>query len=195
MKISISPGFKETHREEVAALFWAAFEDKLAPSLGTSDKALRFISQGLRQDFAFSARDEHGRLLGAAGIKTQKGGFLTGTYSDIAAIYGPVSALWRSAVLEMFERKLTPGVLQMDGIFVAEAARGHGVGTKLLDAVVWTARMNRCTEVRLDVVAENTRARALYERYGFREVGQLKAGIMSPLMGFKETTTMAFPIS
>ena len=195
MKISVSPGFKEEHREEVAALFWAAFEGKLAPSLGTSDKALRFISQGLRQDFAFSARDEHGRLLGAAGIKTQKGGFLTGSYSDIAAIYGPVSALWRSAVLEMFERKLTPGVLQMDGIFVAEAARGHGVGTKLLDAVVWTARMNRCTEVRLDVVAENTRARALYERYGFREVGRLKAGIMSPLMGFKEATTMAFPVS
>ncbi|MCH2077095.1 MAG: GNAT family N-acetyltransferase [Rhodobacteraceae bacterium] len=195
MKITVTPGFKEAHRDDVAYLFWEAFQGKLAPSLGTSEKALRFIAQGLRQDFAFSAQDDHGTLLGAAGIKTQKGGFLTGSYSDIAAIYGPISAVWRSAVLEMFERKLTPTVLQMDGIFVAEGARGLGVGTKLLDAVVWTARMNRCTQVTLDVVEENTRARALYERYGFRETGRVKAGLMAPLMGFKEATTMALDVS
>ncbi|MEM6277407.1 MAG: N-acetyltransferase [Pseudomonadota bacterium] len=194
MKVSITSGFREEHREAVATLFWAAFQDKLRPSLGDGEKAHAFISQSLRRDFAFSAVAEDGSLLGAAGIKTEKGGFLSAGYGEIAAIYGPVSGLWRAAVLDRFERKLTPGILQMDGIFVAENARGLGVGTKLLDAVVWTARMNRCAQVRLDVVETNTRAKALYERYGFREVGVLKTGLMSPLLGFREASTMAFDV-
>ena len=55
--------------------------------------------------------------------------------------------------------------------------------------------MNRCAEVRLDVVAENPRARALYERYGFREVGTVQAGILAPLLGFREAATMTLDVS
>ncbi|MEM1237860.1 MAG: GNAT family N-acetyltransferase [Pseudomonadota bacterium] len=195
MKFAVEPGFREHHRAEVALLFWQAFEGKLRPSLGSDARALRFIEAGLRPDFAFTAVSEEGALLGAAGIKTSKGGFLTGTFADLREVYGTVGAFWRGTILDQFERSLEPGVLQMDGIFVDEAARGLGVGTALLDAVVWTARMNRCDRVRLDVVTENPRARALYERYGFNEVGRMKAGIMAPLLGFKEAATMVLPVS
>ncbi|MEM1151570.1 MAG: GNAT family N-acetyltransferase [Pseudomonadota bacterium] len=195
MKFNVSPGFQERHRSEVAALFLEAFGTKLAPSLGSGEQAQEFVARGLRPNFAFTAVAEDGTLLGAAGIKTEKGGFLTANFSDLRAIYGPFQAIWRGVVLDQFERSLEAGVLQMDGIFVAEGARGMGVGTALLDAVVWTARMNRCGLVRLDVVAENPRARALYERYGFREVGVLKAGLLAPLLGFKEAATMVFDVN
>ncbi|MEM6727120.1 MAG: GNAT family N-acetyltransferase, partial [Pseudomonadota bacterium] len=195
MKFTVSPGFQERHREEIAALFWQAFGPKLAPSLGTDARALAFIAQGLRPEFAFSAVTDHGALIGAAGIKTAKGGFFTGNYSDLRALYGTFGALWRGAILDQFERPLEEGTLQMDGIFVDEGARGMGVGTALLDAVVWTARMNRCARVRLDVVRENARARALYERYGFEEVGKLRAGILAPLLGFREAATMAYALA
>ncbi|MEM8592869.1 MAG: GNAT family N-acetyltransferase [Pseudomonadota bacterium] len=191
----MEPGFQERHRPEVAALFWQAFREKLAPSLGNDDRALTFIARGLRPDFAFSAITEDGRLVGAAGIKTEKGGFLTGSYNELRTVYGTLSAIWRAAILDQFERKLQPGVLQMDGIFVAEEARGMGVGSALLDAVTWTARMNRCTEVRLDVVNNNPRAKALYTRYGFRDVSVVKTGLLAPVMGFREATTMALSVS
>ena len=55
--------------------------------------------------------------------------------------------------------------------------------------------MSRCAHVRLDVVAQNPRARALYERYGFRQVGTLKAGIAAPLLGFEEAATMIYEVS
>ena len=195
MKFTVTPGFQEHHREAVAALFWQAFGAKLVPSLGDDDRALAFIARGLRSDFAFSAVSEDGTLLGAAGIKTARGGFMTGNFNDLRAVYGAFGALWRGAILNQFERPLKDGVLQMDGIFVDAEARGLGVGTQLLDAVVWTARMNRCAEVRLDVVAENPRARALYERYGFREVGTVQAGILAPLLGFREAATMTLDVS
>ena len=83
----------------------------------------------------------------------------------------------------------------MAGIFVSEHARGQGVGTKLLDAVIWTARMNRCARVRLDVVDGTPRAKALYARYGFQEVGQVHTGVLAPLMGFKSATTMMFELA
>ncbi|MEL6550453.1 MAG: GNAT family N-acetyltransferase [Pseudomonadota bacterium] len=194
MTVTIAPGFKEGHRADVARLFLEAFGAKLAPALGTDTRAVTFIARGLRPDFAFSATLD-GRLVGVAGIKTAKGGLMTASYADLRASYGAFGAVWRGAVLDLFERKLDEGVLQMDGIFVAEAARGQGVGSKLLDAVVWTARMNRCDTVRLDVVDTNTRARALYERYGFQEVGRMKSGLLAPLMGFREATTMALPLS
>ncbi|MEM6477499.1 MAG: GNAT family N-acetyltransferase [Pseudomonadota bacterium] len=195
MKIDVRPGFREADRAAIAELFLDAFGRKLAPSLGTDDRAHRFIAQGLRPEFGFSALDETGTLLGAAGIKTEKGGFLSGTYSDLRAIYGTFGAIWRGAILDQFERKLAPGVMQMDGIFVAASARGLGVGTSLLDAVVWTARMNRCREVRLEVIAENARAQALYLRYGFRRVGVVKTGLLRPVMGFREADTMALDLS
>ena len=195
MKVTVSPGFSEHHRADVAALFWAAFEAKLTPALGDAARAQAFIARSLRPDFAFSAVDETGTLLGVAGIKTERGGLLTGHYADLKAVYGPFGGFWRGAILDQFERPLAPGVLQMDGIFVAQAARGRGVGTQLLDAVIWTARMNRCAQVRLDVVDENPRARTLYERYGFRETGRVRAGILAPLLGFREAATMMFEIS
>jgi len=195
VKFAVNPGFQERHREKTAALFWQAFGSKLAPSLGNDSRALAFIARSLRPDFAFTAVAETGALLGAAGIKTEKGGLLTANYNDLRAVYGALGALWRGAILDQFERKLEPGVLQMDGIFVAQDARGMGVGTALIDAVVWTARMNRCAQVRLDVVADNPRARELYEHYGFHEVGRVKSGILAPVLGFQEATTMALEVS
>ena len=195
MNFTVTPGFQECHRADVAVLFWQAFGAKLTPSLGSDERALMFIERALRSDFAFTAVAEDGRLLGAAGIKTDKGGFLTAQYKDLRTVYGVIGAVWRGVILDQFERPVQPGILQMDGIFVDASARGLGVGTKLLDAIIWTARMNRCTAVRLDVVEDNPRARALYERYGFKPTGEVNSGVMAPLMGFRSATTMMLPVS
>jgi ribosomal protein S18 acetylase RimI-like enzyme len=56
-------------------------------------------------------------------------------------------------------------------VAVAESERGHGVGTALLDAT--EARYPKARYVFLCVSDFNTRARALYERCGYRLVGEL----------------------
>ncbi|MFD7653136.1 GNAT family N-acetyltransferase [Actinosynnema sp. NPDC059797] len=56
----------------------------------------------------------------------------------------------------------------MASLWVAPAARGRGVGDALVEAVVaWAAPRS----VELSVSAGNDRARALYLRHGFVEVG------------------------
>lgn len=56
-------------------------------------------------------------------------------------------------------------------VAVAESERGRGVGTALLDAT--EARYPKARYVFLCVSSFNVRARELYERHGYRLVGEL----------------------
>ena len=183
------PGFAAHHRAEVAALFWEAFGPKLRLPLGARPRAPAFVERTLDPRHAISAVDEAGGLLGAAGIRTRAGGLLMGRPADLRAVYGPLGAIWRGALLELYERPVEPGVTLVDGLFVAPHARGRGVGTRLIAAVAERARAAGSREVLLDVVDGN-RAHGLYEREGFEPSGRIEPGWLGPLLGFRGATTM-----
>lgn len=190
MTIEIQPGFTSTERPEVAALYWQAFGGKLGRVMGPDDKAIAFIEHVARSDHAISARDAHGRLVGLAGYKTYEGAFVGGGLGDLTYIYGAMGALWRAAILALLERDIENTRFLMDGVFVRADARGQGVGTALVEAICDEARTRGYAEVRLDVVNENVKARALYERLGFEARGTDRSRIMSALFGFRAATTM-----
>jgi [ribosomal protein S18]-alanine N-acetyltransferase len=56
---------------------------------------------------------------------------------------------------------------------------GHGTGTALLTALLDKARDRGCAEVLLEVREDNPRARQLYSRHGFTEVG-IRRGYYQP---------------
>ncbi|MGW0211506.1 N-acetyltransferase family protein [Streptomyces sp. NPDC003233] len=58
-------------------------------------------------------------------------------------------------------------VLQIQGLAVAEAARGRGLGRMLLRAAVEEARERGARRLTLRVLGHNAPARALYESEGF----------------------------
>lgn len=186
----IRKGFPETERHRAAELFWSAFSGKLGKILFPEDKALGLLRNLLDPDYAISAVDQNGRLLGLAGFKTNQGSLTKGGLSDIARIYGWPGALWRGLLLGLLERTVEQGVFQMDGIFVDAAARGQGIGTALLQAIETEAQARGLARVRLDVIDTNPRARALYERAGFEAAGVEETGIFSDLFGFSSATRM-----
>ena len=187
-------GFDETQRDHVARLFWSAFSGKLGRVLGPEEKALRFIASVLRPDFAFCAVEGE-QLLGVAGFKTAEGGLVGGQLSDLTPVYGAFGGLWRGVLLDQLERDLADGQLLMDGIFVDAAARGKGVGTALLDAIIEHGSEVGCHDVRLDVIDTNPRARALYERRGFVASGEVDAWPLHRVFGFRKATTMVREIA
>jgi ribosomal-protein-alanine N-acetyltransferase len=69
-----------------------------------------------------------------------------------------------------------PGVdeLHLLNITVAPAWQGQGHGQALLDVVMAQARARQLALLWLEVRQSNQRARALYRRRGFAEVGQRK---------------------
>lgn len=189
-RYTIQPGVAENHRQAAASLFWEAFQQKLSRIMRPEAKALAFLNRVMDSGHAISAVSDDGRLLGLAGFKTKDGAFVGGGLSDICSVYGAWGGLWRGIMLELLERDLEPGTLLMDGIFVDPVARGQGVGTALLSAVADEARARDLLRVRLDVIDINPRARALYERVGFRAIETQDIGLFRHLFGFRASTTM-----
>ncbi|WP_298258755.1 GNAT family N-acetyltransferase [uncultured Litoreibacter sp.] len=187
--MQIVHGFQPSQRTHVAHLFWGAFSGKLGAILGPEDRGISFIESVLQPQFAICAL-EGSQLLGVAGYKTPQGGLVGGDLSDLTPIYGRFGGLWRGLMLDQLERDLTDGQLLMDGIFVDEAARGKGVGTALLDAVVLHAQSGGFAQVRLDVIDSNPRAQALYARQGFEACGEVDAWPLHRVFGFRKATTM-----
>lgn len=75
----------------------------------------------------------------------------------------------------------TPGGLQADvlTIAVAPAHWSQGIGSALLAALLQAARERDCAEVFLEVREDNSRARGLYLRRGFEEIG-VRRGYYQP---------------
>ncbi|MEQ9694264.1 GNAT family N-acetyltransferase [Shimia sp. SDUM112013] len=189
-EIIITQGFHPDEHSCVAGLFWNAFQSKLWPIMRPEAKAQTFIEAALNPAFALAARNKHGALLGVAGFKTASGALVGGGLQDLAKVYGALGAIWRGGLLGLLERDLNEDVLLMDGIFVAQNARGMGVGTALLRAIKREALLRGLHAVRLDVIDTNPRARALYEREGFVATGIEHLGVLRHLFGFRSATKM-----
>ena len=98
-KFSISPGFSDAERADVARLYWQAFSAKLGRSLGPDVRAQAFFAQIISPDFALIARSPEGKVIGVAGFKTAKGALTGGGMQDIAQHYGWLGALWKGPLL------------------------------------------------------------------------------------------------
>ncbi|MEH6739101.1 MAG: GNAT family N-acetyltransferase [Sulfitobacter sp.] len=189
---SISKGFSDAERETVARLYWQAFSAKLGLLLGPDARAISFFAQIITSDFALTARDTDGNLIGVAGFKTAHGALTGGGLRDVAQHYGWLNTLWKAPLLALLERDLSEDTLLMDGICVDSSARGLGIGTALLHAIKAEAKTRNLTHVRLDVIDINPRARALYEREGFVAGPVQHIGPLRLIFGFSNATPMTW---
>ncbi|WP_128514527.1 GNAT family N-acetyltransferase [Tabrizicola thermarum] len=195
MGVTIFRGLHPQLRPQAARLYWEAFGGKLGRVLGPDDRALRFFERVIRGDLCFSAVGDGGELIGIAGYKTPAGSFAGGTWEDLTQVYGRVGGRLRGSVLWALGRDVDNDRFLIDGICVASAHRGKGVGSMLLRALYQEAAERGYGSVRLDVVQENFRARALYERQGFRAVRTDRLGVLRFLFGFASSTVMVRPLA
>lgn len=190
MGVTIFSGLHEHLRPDAARLYWEAFGGKLGRVLGPEARALSYFERVIRADHCLAALDETGALVGFAGFKTPAASFAGGTWADLCAVYGPVGGRWRGRVLRLLSDDIDSEFFLVDGLCVARDRRGRGIGGQLLAALYREARERGYAVVRLDVVANNLRARALYERHGFLPTRTEKLGMLRHFFGFSATTTM-----
>ena len=190
MNILIRHGLPEAQREAAARMYWRAFGPKLGRVLGPEPQAMRFLQRVMHADRCLVALDEGGALLGIAGFRTAEGSFAGGGTEDLYAVYGRLGGMWRAFILQLLADEPDTGRFLLDGLCVADFARGRGVGTRLLTAVCAEARRQGYPSVRLDVVDSNPRARALYERAGFVTQDVAPLGLLRFVFGFRAAYRM-----
>ncbi len=192
--ITVSLGLPPSLRDQAAALYWQAFGGKLGRVMGPDARAHAFLARVMRADHALVARDETGALLGLAGFKTPQGSFAGGSWTDTRAVYGLAGLAWRLPLLALLSREVDNDRFLLDGICVAPAARGLGVGSALMAAIEDEARARGYAYVRLDVIDTNWRARALYERLGYMGIKTTPLGPLRHVFGFDAAVTMVKPV-
>ena len=85
----------------------------------------------------------------------------------VAEIGGRVEGWIQVSLPRIFE---TPLQAEIAGLIVDEAARGGGIGRKLVEAAQAWARVQGCRAIRVRSNVVRERAHAFYERDGFREI-------------------------
>ena len=191
--LRVVAGLPDTLRADAARLYWQAFGTKLGRVLGPEDRALAFLERSISARHVIVALSDEGGLLGMIGFRSSDGGFAEASMADLRAVYGRFGALWRAAAMRAISHEVDNDRFLIDGICVAAAAQSQGVGTALIEALAQEARTLAYAELRLEVIDTNIRARALYERLGFRAVCSESLGPLRHLFGFQSTITMVRP--
>jgi GNAT superfamily N-acetyltransferase len=187
-EICIQEGLPDHLVLDGTALYCQAFLEKLSPFLGAAVHAVPFLASSVVPDRAFIATLGE-QIVGIAGFKVGGKGLFEPSYRQFKNAYG-WSAPLRYFGLALMDRAEDPNALLMDGIAVAENARGHGIGTRLLEAIENHARALSRSSIRLDVIDTNPRARSLYERFGFKAGPTAHLGPLRLLLPFTSSTTM-----
>jgi len=80
--------------------------------------------------------------------------------------------LWRDSTLGLGAGESALGRLEVKQLYVVEDWIGTGLGAALMRRVLDLAQAEQCTAIVLGVWERNERAKAFYQRFGFREVGE-----------------------
>ncbi len=188
-EIEIQLGVPADQHQNAATVYYEAFAGKLGPILRDREAAIAWIARDLKPDRAFVALID-GEVVGIIGF-WHRGVALTDlSFETGRSLFGLWGILWRLPLLVLFDREPAKDELLLDGIAVAESARGQGAGSRLLEAVARFAEREGYRQLRLDVVDTNPRAKALYERRGYEAIAHERYGILSRWLGFEGSTQM-----
>jgi ribosomal protein S18 acetylase RimI-like enzyme len=137
-------------------------------------------------DFAHARYALEGdQVLGAAGLEYDGRHFLRLKWAVLRREFGFFGTLgrWLFSWMSTMQR-MGRDTMRIAVIAATENARGRGVGTFLLEDTFAFARSQGYKKLKLEVVDTNPRARALYERVGFRTVRRIRTGFITRRGGF-----------
>lgn len=128
--------------------------------------------------------DELGLDLGFQGVEDELAG-LPGKYAPPsgAVLLARDDAGRAVGVVAMWP--LAPGVAEMKRLYIAPCGRGHGLGHRLVAAIVAAARAAGYARMRLDTLAGMAPAQAAYRAAGFRPIGNYNANPLPDVRHFE----------
>jgi GNAT superfamily N-acetyltransferase len=164
--VELHSGMPEEFRREVAEIVYVAFQQKLAPLIGSPEQGIAILQKALDPALAIIAICQ-GQPVGVAGLQYDGCNFVNPQRSEFTRQFGSLSGTIRFVMFKLFALAYYQKDMYIDILAVAPAMRGKGIGTLLLEAVFQTARDKGFRSVSLEVVDTNPDARRLYERVGF----------------------------
>jgi ribosomal protein S18 acetylase RimI-like enzyme len=168
MDVTIKWGVDDKQRIPVANILYDSLGEKLRPVFGDDERGIECVAAILESDRILLASSDN-EVLGIVGLMFKNLGYMDTSLRILRKYlgWGIFRVIFNGWLLEYQPKK---GELYLDTIAVSEQARGHGIGSKLLNTVINFARDEGFSSIKLSVIDTNTRAKSLYERVGFQVV-------------------------
>ncbi|MFA5135934.1 MAG: GNAT family N-acetyltransferase [Patescibacteria group bacterium] len=80
--------------------------------------------------------------------------------------------------------KTTNRDIKLDKIYVASNYQGKGIGKKLVETMLKHKRLSGIENIYVDVFMKNQKALSLYEKYGFKTIGQVPFKLDKKIIGY-----------
>jgi len=186
--ITIQHGLPETQFARAAVIYYAAFGRKYRLLMNES-QALDLFPRLFDPSHALVALDGD-QVVGIAGLHYEGSGFVRWHWPAYRATFGLLGGAHRFLGMRLDSEHPPAGEVLLEALAVDPARRGQGIGARLLAETCAFARARGYQAVRLSVVDTNPRARALYEREGFRPVRTIHLPGMRWAAGFSGFTKM-----
>ncbi len=166
MKIIL--GFNKKDKMAVSELYTTAFNNKFKNIIGDKKIASSILADGLNPKYCLSAY-QNGSLMGVAGLCLGENCLINIKFKTIIKKLGLFKGIYTAILASIiFKSKDIPAdELLLDAIAVHENYRGQGIGSKLIEELFKWSKANGFKAIHLEVVDENPKAKALYERLGF----------------------------
>ena len=176
-----------------AALYLEALADKLVPVFGRGDRAIQALASIFNPQMCLVSQDGE-RLVGVLGIQSTAAGFMDVQWGALRSCYGFSGSLWRMALLSFLHHEPMVTEAYVDGVAVAPAWRGRGIGSRLIFALERWAVDRDLDMLCLEVVDTNSRAEKLYRHLGFEVVRHQTVWPLGSLFGFRSSKVMVKPL-
>ena len=194
--LTLLRGLPESSRADAVEIFEAAFGAKLSLAMPSAEKRRAVIGEGLIGNNLIVVVID-GELAGMAALATRSGHYAGGSLSADSVSWsmlrrhlGTFGAIRAALVLLLYQHKPKDDELYLEELAVAPAARGRGMGSRLLAEVEAIAREEGKARVELQVIDTNPSAQELYARHGYVVTRTDRFGFLRRILGFGGVYTM-----
>lgn len=166
---TIKKGFDESNRQKAAKLFSEAFERKFSKVVGNREVVEGLLEQCMDSQFCFGAYNENKQLVGLMGFHMDDQALIKINIRKLIQTFGVIRGIYKASLLKMlFNHKADNAEqLLLSGVAIETTYRGKGIGSQLFEALFTFVKAEGYESIKLHVIDENPRAKALYERLGF----------------------------
>lgn len=163
-------------RNAAAVLYWRHFRAQILPLPTRSRQGVALIRALMQPDHALVALSPAGRLVGIAGLRDARGGFLKSDIGGFVDVWGPRHGRTYHLLTALCRPGGETADLVLDGLAIHPAWRRHGLARALVDAAGQHARARGHAALRAEVEAGNRDGLAAWQAMGFQPVARQRLG-------------------
>jgi ribosomal protein S18 acetylase RimI-like enzyme len=192
MTTKIQLGVPKNQGNRVAKIFCEGFNDKIKLMFGNSKKAQKLIASSIQDDRILVALKDN-IVVGFAGLQFSNKSYFNPSLNQIIRVYGlETIRVFLFLIIDFFSKPKSHQ-LHLDTLAVSIHEQNKGIGSKLIQSTIELAKTEKFSQIKLEVIETNKKAKSLYEKIGFKNVRITRIPYpFSYLIGFRSFTEMHY---